>query len=74
MSEAGVPTEKQAKDLDYCTPEHVLGMARAYFGGPIPLDPATNAMNTSKALNYFTPERMALRSTGPCSSGTAASG
>jgi DNA modification methylase len=47
--------DKQAKDLDYCTPPRVLDPVRAYFGGSIPLDPATNQTNPTKAKIFYTP-------------------
>jgi phage N-6-adenine-methyltransferase len=49
------PVEKQARDLDYQTPENILECVRAYFAGPIPLDPATAANNPTQAIRYYTP-------------------
>lgn len=46
------PTEKIARDLDYQTPENILACVRDYFGGPIPLDPATAPDNPTKALHF----------------------
>jgi len=37
----GKPTEKQAKDMDYLTPPKILEPVKRFFGGVIPLDPAT---------------------------------
>ena len=36
----------------YITPETILDPVRNYFGGPIPLDPATQPDNPTKALHY----------------------
>jgi site-specific DNA-methyltransferase (adenine-specific) len=47
--------DKVAKDLDYQTPESILEPVRKFFGGPIPLDPATTADNPTKASRFFTP-------------------
>jgi hypothetical protein len=55
-----LPTEKQARDLDYQTPEYVLECVRAYFGGPIPLDPATCPSNPTKATTFLTEKENGL--------------
>lgn len=39
-------------DNTWQTPERVLDAARAYFGGPIPFDPATAPDNPTKALSF----------------------
>lgn len=44
-----------AQSTDYITPESILVPVRAYFGGKIPLDPATIASNPTKAKRFFTP-------------------
>ena len=49
MSKGKKPTELSAKDLDYQTPERILALARAYFDGEIPLDPATSWSNPARA-------------------------
>lgn len=48
--------DKTAKDLDYITPESLLIPVREFFGGQIPLDPATLPNNPTKALRFFIPE------------------
>jgi len=40
---------------EWYTPELELERVRAYFGGPIPLDPFTRADNPTKAKVIFTP-------------------
>ena len=54
------PVEKTANHLDYETPERLLGAVRAYFGGRIPLDPATAADNPTDAEVFLTPEEDGL--------------
>lgn len=49
------PTEKVARDLDYQTPEMILEPVRKLFGGCIPLDPATDPTNPTKAGKFHTP-------------------
>jgi hypothetical protein len=39
-------------DNTWRTPESILDRARAYFGGPIPFDPATGPENPAKALRF----------------------
>lgn len=50
----GRPVEKLARDLDYMTPQKILAYPRAYFGGRIPLDPATEPNNPTRARRFFT--------------------
>lgn len=45
---------RECRETVWITPEHVLEAARAYFGGPIPLDPCTEKDNPTRALRYFT--------------------
>ena len=45
-----------AKTGEWYTPEEILDPVRAYFGGYIPLDPATIATNPTKARRFFTVE------------------
>lgn len=52
--------DKECKDTIYITPEKVLAPIRRYFGGPIPLDAATEKNNPTKALQFFTIEDNAL--------------
>ena len=42
-------------DNTWRTPEWLLDMARAYFGGPIPFDAATAPDNPTRALRYVVP-------------------
>lgn len=46
--------DKSSKTAEWYTPERVLGPVRAYFGGKIPLDPATRADNPTGAVEFFT--------------------
>lgn len=39
-------------DNTWRTPEYILDAARAYFGGPIPFDPATTNENPTSALRF----------------------
>ena len=48
------PVDKQAKELNYETPDVLLDPCREYFRGPIPLDPATSPRNPTKAVRFFT--------------------
>lgn len=48
--------DKQCKDTVYITPPRVLEPVRAYFGGEIDLDPATEPNNPTGASAYFTGE------------------
>lgn len=45
--------DKQAKDLDYQTPQRVLAPVRDYCGGRIGLDPATTECNPTGASVFF---------------------
>lgn len=60
LAKAGQLTDKTARDLDYQTPEYVLEPIRRYFGGSIPLDPASCGSNPTKALRFFTPTENGL--------------
>lgn len=46
--------DKQAKRLDYQTPRRVLDAVDRFYGGQIPLDPATAKDNPTNALYFFT--------------------
>lgn len=48
--------DKQCNEIRWLTPEKVLAPARAYFGGEILLDPATEPNNPTKARKFFTVE------------------
>lgn len=52
-----VPTEKQARDLDYQTPRRVLDLVDSYFGGQIHLDPASCEGNPTNARMFMLPAR-----------------
>lgn len=45
---------RESADNTWRTPEWILDCARAYFGGPIPLDPASGPDNPTRAKRYFT--------------------
>ncbi len=47
-------TDLECKETVYITPEEGLIPVRTYFDGPIPLDPATETNNPTKALHYCT--------------------
>jgi len=53
--------DKQCAETVYITPEKILEPVRKYFGGPIPLDPATQPDNPSKALKFYTEEMNGLK-------------
>lgn len=55
-AKAGTITGAPCLKTDWQTPEHLLDCVRDYFGGPIPLDPATSPGNPTKALEFFTEE------------------
>jgi len=42
-------TDLECRETIYLTPDYVLAPIRAYFGDRIPLDPATQPSNPSKA-------------------------
>jgi hypothetical protein len=46
--------DKECKRVEYFTPENILDCTRYYFGGPIPLDPATTGTNPTKAERFYT--------------------
>ncbi|MGE0708634.1 MAG: DNA N-6-adenine-methyltransferase [Planctomycetota bacterium] len=48
------PVEKQCRSTIHLTPPHVLEAIRGYFGGAIPLDPATQPDNPTGASRFFT--------------------
>ncbi|HET6497159.1 MAG TPA: DNA N-6-adenine-methyltransferase [Thermoleophilia bacterium] len=50
------PAEKVGLNNIWLTPEWVLDLVRAYFGGPIPLDPCTEPSNPARATAFFTEE------------------
>jgi len=52
--------DKQCAETVYLTPEKILEPVREYFGGPIPLDPATQPSNPTKALQFYTEEMNGL--------------
>jgi hypothetical protein len=52
--------DKQCAETVYFTPENILDAVRAYFGGPIPLDPATEPTNPTKALKFYTEQMNGL--------------
>jgi hypothetical protein len=45
-------TDLQCKSTIYITPELILEPVRKYWGGQIPLDPATQSDNPTKAVEY----------------------
>jgi hypothetical protein len=45
-------TDLKCKSTVYLTPDKILVPVRKYFGGSIPLDPATEDSNPTSALNY----------------------
>ncbi len=53
--------DKQCAETVYLTPEKILEPVREYFGGAIPLDPATEKTNPTKALQFFTIEDDGLK-------------
>jgi site-specific DNA-methyltransferase (adenine-specific) len=46
--------DKQCATPEWFTPESILECVRAYYAGPIPLDPATHPSNPTKALRFYT--------------------
>lgn len=56
--------EKDFKDIckqtRYGTPSKIITAVRAYFKGPIELDPATEAHNPTEALKFYTKETNGL--------------
>lgn len=59
MSQAAAPAGgivRTSLDATWRTPERLLDAVRTYFGGPIPLDPASGPDNPTQALRFFTGE------------------
>lgn len=54
VTDMGKLVDRSGKSSIWLTPERVLAPVRAYFGGPIPLDPCTQPGNPTKALRFFT--------------------
>lgn len=48
------PTRLQCQSHIWITPAEILDPVRAYFGGPIPLDPATEPDNPAGAELFYT--------------------
>jgi ParB family chromosome partitioning protein len=48
--------DKECKIVEWYTPPAIVERVRDYFGGPIPLDPATAPHNPTGALRFFTAE------------------
>jgi site-specific DNA-methyltransferase (adenine-specific) len=48
--------DKECRAVEWYTPPDVLERVREFFGGAIPLDPATAATNPTEALRFFTAE------------------
>lgn len=55
--------DKVADFVDWRTPQPLLDRVRDYFGGPIPLDPAAEPTNWTRAERFFTPEEDGLART-----------
>lgn len=52
--------DKQCLETVWLTPENVLEPIRKYFGGEIPLDPATQPNNPTKAQHFYTEQTNGL--------------
>ena len=46
--------DKECRYTEWRTPEKILAPARAFFGGRILLDPATDPSNPTNAIKFFT--------------------
>lgn len=46
--------DKQCESVEWYTPESILETVRNYFGGPIPLDPASPEHNPTRATVHYT--------------------
>jgi ParB family chromosome partitioning protein len=53
--------DKECQSVEWYTPPELLECVRGYFGGPIPLDPATAPHNPTGALRYFTAKENGLK-------------
>ena len=42
--------DKTCKNIQWYTPDSILDLARCYFGGPVPVDPANGISNPTKAI------------------------
>ena len=47
-------SDKECKEVRHLTPPRALAPVRRYFGGQIPLDPATEPSNPTGAFQFFT--------------------
>jgi site-specific DNA-methyltransferase (adenine-specific) len=54
IAKSARPTDKACLYTEWLTPPRVLTCVRAYFGGPIPLDPCTSEDNPTNAISFFT--------------------
>lgn len=52
--------DKTCQNTTWITPEPILILVRNYFGGKIPLDPATEPTNPTNAKKFFTEETNGL--------------
>lgn len=48
------PVERVGNNNIWITPQSLIKVVEQYFGGPIPLDPATEDNNPSGASNFYT--------------------
>ncbi len=53
--------DKECRETVWFTPPELLERVREYFGGPIPLDPATSKDNPTAAKRFFTEAQDGLR-------------
>lgn len=52
--------DQQCNETVWLTPDRVLNPTRNYFGGAIPLDPATQPNNPTQAQTFYTEEENGL--------------
>lgn len=58
-------TDLNCKSTVYITPDTILDPVRSYFGGQIPLDPATEPCNPTRASKFCTKETSDVFEMGP---------
>lgn len=54
MAKSAIKSRRQGKSNIWITPDKYLAPVRSYFGGVIPMDPATEPDNPTRARRFYT--------------------
>lgn len=57
--------DKECHSVEWMTPPQIIKLVQTYFGGVIPLDPATTLTNPTNAQHFYTQETDGLSSFWP---------